>query len=173
MIALMSDEEFPDFFARDDVQRYMEELEGIDRIDLLALKAQVLIEHRLRHLLALRMRAKPDAISKATRNTPAAALIDLVLCDDHLAWMRKELLMLNSARVAVAHGLAVDDHERHLLQFIHAKRGKDAPLEATQFAKAMWKVLYELELLEADVEDGVTDAKRSRLAKYAARRSRR
>jgi len=146
-------------------------LEGIERLDLLALKAQVLIEHRLRHLLAIRMHVNPEAISRATKHTPSAALIDLVLCDESLAWMRKELLMLNNARVAVAHGLGVDEHES-LAQFIRAKRGENVSVDAWHLGKAMWQALYELELLESDLTRGMLESQGSRIATYAQRRSR-
>jgi hypothetical protein len=172
MIVAMADRDSPDFFDSDDVQRYMEELEGIERLDLLALKAQVLIEYRLRHLLAIRMRAAPSAIFRATQLTPAAALIALAVCDDSLDWMRKDLLKLNNARVAVAHGLGLDDHHKHLAQFIRAKRGKNASVDVKNLRKAMWRALSELELLESDLSKGVLESSGSRLARYAERRSR-
>ena len=94
-----------------------------ENMEFWVLKAQIYIEYRLKHLLALRLgvpAGDQDAFIKQFENINYHHLVLLALAGPSDERLRANLIKLNNVRKEVAHRFQVTDYLRHLQTFVEA-----------------------------------------------------
>jgi hypothetical protein len=152
--------------------RYEQELRGIDRLDLAVLKAHILIEQSIRYLLAARLRADVAYILKVTERTPSVALLDLAICEPEMQFLTKALLMMNDARVHVAHRFDLAGYTKYVHQLIRyageTEPGQSDTKVLKQFKNTAGYLLAGVGAIEDEIRGNVYFSTRSKLRKMQA-----
>ena len=143
-----------------EAQAYFAEMRTCDRMDLWALKTQIYIEYRLKHLLALKVRAGSDETDflKELENINYHQLVNLALAAPEHMSLRKDLFKLNNLRKQVAHKFQTTDYIEPLRQFVVSMvpdepwpQERDQQFEATRTALGL--LLADIHFLIRDIEE--------------------
>jgi hypothetical protein len=139
-------------------QQFWEAIRATDRLDLWALKIQVYLELRLKHLLALRLGVSAQHEEQWTKQIETINYHHLVqLALPHEDTLRDELVKLNNVRKEVAHKFQTTSYLKHLKKFAESVRSDDpwpqTPEEQFAYVRtALAVVVTSVEFVIRDVE---------------------
>jgi hypothetical protein len=141
-------------------QGYWSSLGASANLELWALKVQIYVEFRLKHLLSVRLGTPSEdeeEFIKQFETINYHHLLLLALAGNENKRLRGHLMKLNNVRKSVAHKFQATDYLPHLRTFVEAvsssRRWPDTPeeqLTAVQVALAVITTLVELRIRDAE-----------------------
>src|SRR5687767_7999535 len=109
--------DFIEFFRSGEFQKFRAAMDAIDRLDLLILKAHIVIEHRLAHVLATRLRV--EAVHISTLRLGFEKLAKLALGRESERDFLSHILSFAKVRDRIAHRLETAEYVGDFASLAH------------------------------------------------------